>query len=225
MIYFLDLDGVIIHSIEECYKVSKEVYFKDKKFDYDEKLYKEIFFQYRGIVGPANEFEYLHYLIEKKIVDISYNIISNFKILKLKKNNYFEKSFFSLRQKLIKESFDKWINLNPLTEFGSKLVDRNDLIIYIITTKNREATKIILDHYNIFYREIFSNDDIKNFKSKGNLIEYTIKKYNLKNVVFIDDLVDHLNSVKNLEITTYFADWGYGNNTNFKVFDHNVIDL
>ena len=76
-----------------------------------------------------------------------------------------------------------------------------------------------------FIEKFFSNDDIKNFKSKGNLIEYTIKKYNLKNVVFIDDLVDHLNSVKNLEITTYFADWGYGNNTNFKVFDHNVIDL
>tara|TARA_Y200000002_G_scaffold373144_1_gene371810 strand:- start:6482 stop:7159 length:678 start_codon:yes stop_codon:yes gene_type:complete len=225
MIYFLDLDGVIIHSIEECYIVSKEVYFKDKNFVYDEKVYKEIFFKYRGIVGPANEFEYLHYLIEKKIVDISYSINSNFKILKLKKNDDFEKSFFSYREKLIEENFDKWINLNPLTDFGRKLVHRNDLIIYIITTKNRAATKILLDHYNIFYREIFSNEDVKKFKSKGNLIENIIKKYDLKDVIFIDDLVDHLSSAKNLEIKTYFADWGYGENTNFNVFDHNEIDL
>tara|TARA_B110000483_G_scaffold42412_1_gene52766 strand:- start:2104 stop:2781 length:678 start_codon:yes stop_codon:yes gene_type:complete len=225
MIYFLDLDGVIIDSIKECYEVSKEVYFKDKSFIYDEKIYKEIFYEYRGIVGPANEFEHLHTLIEKKIVDTSFNIQSNFKLLKLNKETLFEKSFFSYRKKLIEKNLNEWIKLNPLTDFGKKLVHRNDLVIYIITTKNRVATKILLNHYKIFFNKIFSNEDIKKFGSKGNLIKNVVKKYDLKDVVFIDDLVDHLISAKNLGITTYFADWGYGKNTNFNLFDQNQIDL
>jgi phosphoglycolate phosphatase-like HAD superfamily hydrolase len=225
MIYFLDLDGVIIDSIEECYVVSKEVYFRDKCFIYDEKIYKKIFYEYRGIVGPANEFEHLHNLIEKKIVNTSFDIQSNFKSLKLTKNSLFEKSFFSHRKKLIEKNFNEWIKLNSLTDFGRKLVQRSDLIIYIITTKNRMATKILLNHHKIFFNKIFSNEDIKKFGSKGNLIKNVVKKYNLKDVVFIDDLVDHLISAKNLGITTYFADWGYGKNTNFEPFDQNQIDL
>ena len=34
MIYFIDLDGVIIDSAKECYLFSKFVYYKNKKFNF-----------------------------------------------------------------------------------------------------------------------------------------------------------------------------------------------
>ena len=57
MIYFIDLDGVIIDSAKECYLVSKFVYYKNKKFSYDEDKYSKLFYKYRGLVGPAGGFE------------------------------------------------------------------------------------------------------------------------------------------------------------------------
>ena len=40
----LDFDGVVIDSIEECYQVSKEVYYGFNQIDFDEVLYKNLFF-------------------------------------------------------------------------------------------------------------------------------------------------------------------------------------
>ena len=40
----LDFDGVIIDSIEECFQVSKEVYYGFNQFPFDEDLYKSLFF-------------------------------------------------------------------------------------------------------------------------------------------------------------------------------------
>ena len=36
----LDFDGVVIDSIEECYQVSKDVYYGFNQIDFDEVLYK-----------------------------------------------------------------------------------------------------------------------------------------------------------------------------------------
>ena len=48
MIKFLDFDGVIVNSIDECYVVSKDVYFGYSSFLYNEKEYKALFYKYRG---------------------------------------------------------------------------------------------------------------------------------------------------------------------------------
>ena len=65
----LDFDGVIIDSIEECFQVSKEVYYGFSQFPFDEVLYKEMFFLYRGLVGPACEYLALHKILEKSFIN------------------------------------------------------------------------------------------------------------------------------------------------------------
>ena len=223
MIYFIDLDGVIIDSAKECYLVSKFVYYKNKKFNYDEDKYSKLFYKYRGLVGPAGGFELLHSLIEKKFKDNRTNIKENFKFSKNKENSSFEKNFFNYRQELINHDYDNWIKLNTLTHFGKTIVNRNDLNINIITTKNKEATYSILKHHDIFVNRIFSNEDIKEHSSKGMLIINETSTDELSKIVFIDDLVDHLEIARDLGIKSFFADWGYGENTNFEIFNKNLL--
>ena len=52
MIFFLDFDGVIVDSIEECFQVSFKTYYKNKNFPYDKKKYKNLFYENRGLVKP-----------------------------------------------------------------------------------------------------------------------------------------------------------------------------
>ena len=114
--------------------------------------------------------------------------------------------------------FAKWIELNPLTEFGKSLVSQANKNVFIITTKNRQATEAILDHYKIPVVAIYANDEIKHAGNKGALISEVLDKNGETEAVFVDDSVDHLNTVKDNRINCYFASWGYGVNTNYQEY-------
>ena len=161
---------MIINSIRECYIISKSVYFRNKKFIYPDKKYYTLFKKYRGLVGPAREFEFLHSFIEEKIGNKKIKISQFFHETIKNNNSNFEKLFFDERQKIIKNDFDKWILLNPLTYFGKSLINRNDLKTFIITTKNKAAALKLLSYYKIPFTKLYSNKDIKSYNSKGMLI-------------------------------------------------------
>ena len=56
ILFALDLDGVIIDSIEECYRNSVITFHGRKIIN---KAEKELFYKYRGEVGPAFEYYFL----------------------------------------------------------------------------------------------------------------------------------------------------------------------
>ena len=70
-LYALDLDGVIINSIEECYINSKITFYGEDKTNTKEKDY---FYKYRGMVGPAFQYYFL-----MKAISSRKNIKENFK--------------------------------------------------------------------------------------------------------------------------------------------------
>lgn len=218
ILYALDLDGVIIDSIEECFQVSKEVYYGFNQFPFDEDLYKNMFFQFRGLVGPACEYLILHQFLNKhyfhndELIEDNYEKIKN--EIDEKTYSEFEYLFFSRRSYYQKTDFIKWVESNPITEFGKNLISRNNKDIFIVTTKNRFATEALLSHYNISVKSIYVNDDIKTFGSKGNLISHLLDQEKAIEAYFIDDSVFHLETVNDNRIKCFFADWGYGKNRN-----------
>ena len=224
MITFIDMDGVIIDSIEECYMISKEAYYKGNSFKYDEDRYKKIFFNFRGFVRPPYEYFCLHQTIEhyyyKDISDSEFIkfFIDTSKNFPLKSQKTFEENFFSIRYKYQDQDFESWIKMNPLTSFGKTLKDKQNLKTFIITTKDYRATKLILEHYNISVDKIYSNEDIKNADTKGHLIADLMDIFDEQEGLFIDDSVEHLNTVKDQRIKCYFADWGYGKNTDYPIY-------
>jgi phosphoglycolate phosphatase-like HAD superfamily hydrolase len=224
MITFLDFDGVIVDSIEECYIVSKEAYYGHSLLNYPVDEYKDIFYRNRGLVKPAYEYRALHRAIELYMKGETRDVESEFKnqvSVNMTKNDlFFEKEFFYIRKLHRDQNFDAWISMNPLTEFGKVLENKDNLNTCIVTTKNREATEDLLTYYNIGVLEIYANDEVKKAGSKGNLLKeiMDIKKYT--KAVFVDDSIEHLDTVIDDRISCYFADWGYGKNSDYNIYQY-----
>jgi len=212
----LDFDGVIIDSIEECFRISKEIYYGFNQCSIDKDLYKKSFFKFRGLVGPAWEYLTLHRLLNMHFLNDYALNEKNYEKIKNKINEKtyreFEFLFFSKRTFYQKNNFSKWIQLNPITDFGKNLISRSNKNIVIVTTKNRFATEAILSHYNISVKAIYTNDEIKSFGTKGKLISHLLDQEKVDKAYFIDDSVNHLDTVSDNRVKCFFADWGYGKN-------------
>jgi len=223
MISFFDFDGVIVDSIDECYLVSKDVYFGYADFPYDEKEYKELFYMYRGLVRPAYEYMILHEAIESHLRNKSDNINKLFDAISMSKSDkdktFFEKEFFYKRSLYQDYNMENWLSMNPLMSFGKTLVEKDSRHVIIVTTKNKEATKMLLKHHRIKVGGVYANDEVKSFGSKGLLITNIMDKDNIEKAIFVDDAVEHLESVTDDRVKCYFADWGYGKNNGFKIYN------
>mgnify|MGYP003975284859 CR=1 FL=1 len=224
MIKFLDFDGVIVDSIYECYIVSKDVYFGYTKFPYDEDEYKALFYKYRGLVRPAYEYMILHKSIEACLEGEGDNIGNSFRdfstITSSKDKSFYEKEFFYKRSLYQSDDMEFWISINPITPFGETLIGSNDDVI-IVTTKNKEATVALLEHYQIKVADIYANEEIKFHGNKGALISYVMNKSNIEEAMFLDDAVGHLDTVKDDRVTCFFADWGYGHDDgNYPIYEY-----
>jgi hypothetical protein len=221
MIKFLDFDGVIVDSIDECYAVSCETYYGSSVFQYDKDIYKELFYKFRGLVKPASEYCCLHKSIEEYLLKGADSVDEIFhrNVNEFSRNeaDIFEKNFFYTRLLHQENNFLAWIEMNPLTEFGKLLVGRENNDIYIVTTKNKSAVESILKHYNISVAGIYANDEIKSAGNKGSLINGIMDLQNEKKSMFLDDAVEHLMTVSDDRVRCYFADWGYGINQSYQV--------
>ncbi len=217
MLYFLDLDGVIIDSAEECYEVSMKVFYdKDKKRS---SKYKKKFLENRGLVLNAGEYHLLHeslnLFFKDKIKSIKKYFEDKSGKLNFKTIKEFEKNFFLERKFLIRNNFDFWINLNPLTKFGEFIISKKLKRVCIITSKNKFASKKILDFYGIKFEYLFGAEDIKSYQTKGNIIKSVLDNNKISNSIFIDDSVRNLDTCVDQRVKCYFAGWGYGVNTNY----------
>lgn len=212
----LDFDGVVIDSIEECYKISKQVFYGFYQFPFNAEEYKNLFFKYRGLVGPAHEYFIIHKLLFESITNGLEPTVQNFDQLKNSINqlklSLFESLFFYTRTYYQKLNFEHWVMLNPLTNFGKSLIKRDNSDIYIVTTKNRFATESLLNFYNISVKEVYTNDEVKAFGSKGLLISNLLDTKKINEAYFLDDSTNHLDTVNDKRIKCYFVPWGYGQN-------------
>ena len=228
MIKFLDFDGVIADSIDECYAVSCETYYGRSAIPYDEDIYKELFYRFRGLVKPASEYFCLHKSIEEYLLKgtDSVNVIFHRNLDEFNQNaaDIFEKKFFYTRLLHQENNFLAWIEMNPLTEFGQLLVGRENNDIYIVTTKNRHAVESILEYYNISVAGIYASDEIKSAGNKGSLISGVMDLKNEKKSMFLVDAVEHLMTVSDKRVRCYFDDWGYGVNYSYQVLNREVWD-
>ena len=216
MHYFIDLDGVIIDSAIECYEISSGIIFKDLNIS-KTKEYKKNFLENRGLVLDAREYYVLHKCLEEvgfknknKIEQKFYQLLEVTEKLILDK---FEENFFNEREELSKEKFDKWIKLNPLTDFGRYIIKNEIQNLIIITSKNYLSAKRILDYYNINYLDLFASSHISIEKNKGRVIKNYLDKNKIEKAIFIDDSVRNLDTCRDSRVKCFFANWGYGKNT------------
>jgi len=219
MLILLDFDGVIVDSVRECYVVSKETYYGYVKFPFNEADYRNQFFKYRGLVRPAHEYMCLHRALEAHFngavegVDVLFHRFAE--KASSEESESFEEKFFFTRSLYQQRDFQGWIGMNPLTDFGVTLMGASGENVYIVTTKNRQATEAILDYYRISVSGIYANEEIKSAGTKGKLITSILDEKSESEAVFVDDAVEHLDTVEDDRVSCFFANWGYGENSDY----------
>jgi hypothetical protein len=106
--------------------------------------------------------------------------------------------------------------MNPLTPFGQTLKDKKLPDTFFITTKDAVSVNHISKHYNIETGDVFDKETYLRFGSKGKIITNFLDEQNVYNsAIFVDDAVEHLDTVEDSRVQCYFANWGYGNNRNY----------
>ena len=222
-LYALDFDGVIINSVDECMNVTLELsqheFLNNRLYD----NYRNLFHKFRWLVNPASDYSLLDESIMTFLVKQKKSIEEEF--LQLKSNSTkhqmedMERAFFRARDALMTRNYTKWTESNSLTDFGKTIVGKYLKNICIITTKNKRAVESLLKHYRIKIPRVYTSIDYHNYGTKGKLLEAIMENENYQEAYFIDDSTLHLDSVSSINIHCFFANWGYGLNTNYKTFD------
>lgn len=218
---FLDFDGVVIDSLQECCLVSTELYYRLHPEVPQNPKRKDLFLKYRGIAGPAAEMMLLHDALTLHLQDplLSVEQLLNQirRTVREEDQKVLEQAFFACRTHY-QEQGDAWCKLNPLTPFGRMLQKRDLLHHFIVTTKNRSAVMQIIQYYEIRIPRIFDVEDYRKHRSKGKLIQILMDSYGYESGIFVDDSTGHLDTLEDPRVTAYFADWGYGQNTHYPVY-------
>ena len=216
--YFFDFDGVICDSIHECFEVSFNAFYKYNQTVKEKSQIRDLFFEYRGLVGPAWQYYYLHDVLNNYNDNFENEFMNSISNSNDKTKREFQNEFFKERAQFKKNNFDGWIRLNPLTKLGNSLIGKAANNSYIITTKDKDSVELILNYFNIEMVEIFSKEEFEKFQTKGKIIDFIMNKSSYEKGVFIDDHVGHLDSVDNDKVECYFEERGYGINTSYPVY-------
>ena len=215
----VDFDGVIVDSRYETFLVSKQLIYGDRLLP---SSHETLWLQYRGLAVDGRGFLPLHQSIENFLLDPSDPSIptlfaKNYSQTSAETLRQFEKAFFALRQNTMSD-LPAWLDLHQLTQYGQFLQNQELPHHHILSTKNRPAIEALLSHFQISIPHLHSWQEITAVGSKGAVIKQLLDLYQTE-AIYVDDSVEQLNTVKDSRVKCYFADWGYGKNTHYPVYE------
>tara|TARA_Y100000022_G_scaffold129682_1_gene112383 strand:+ start:565 stop:1344 length:780 start_codon:yes stop_codon:yes gene_type:complete len=233
--FYLDFDGVIADSAQECIKTSFDAWLKynkeilemniKKDFESFRDLVTENALKYRFLVTPPEHYYCLIDFIAQEILSTKIELTNKSAQKKFRRSTQtaspkllekFKVDFFLTRKdRLEKYGKSNWLLENPPTKFLEKflnLIKQINSEIIIISRKDRNSISLWLDEKKINVSQIFCNEKISQYdNSKFNLIEHLQSQKNYKKGIFIDDSAEEIISKdwKSISITPIIAGWGY----------------
>lgn len=212
---FLDFDGVLFDTVLEAYLLARYAYHGiEPTVPVNESEYK-IFYIVRHLITNSWHYYYIMKLISNKtdLKDFNQKYKNMIKNRDETADLKFDKIFQQKRQKLIKNHFKFWNQLDKPYPFFYEIKSMsNELNIIIVSTKNKEAVfKHCQDYkFNIEEKNIIGKTELKKYGSKRVFLEYYMSKYNLKKSLFIDDNVSTVKDCSNIpNLKSIAANWGY----------------
>lgn len=238
-IFVFDFDGVICNSTKECFVTSKNTWgringsdeFKASFGDFDTTEY-ENFAPIRPLVKGAGEYYLvMRYLSEGNTCNLSNDEYKNLSIKWGDRFEAFKRVFYKERARLREINREDWINLHtPYTNVINlikKINKQNKL--YIATLKDSSSVKILLENYGIKLDEnkILDQSQIKS-KTEALEIIQKIENIDKKNMIFIDDNIDHLIDPVENGFNAFYSDWSevhYSNSKKLKTYNITKISI
>jgi hypothetical protein len=210
---FLDFDGVICDSIEECFYSSAIAYYARERgaevpaFD---DAYRAAYRAHRPFVRNGEDYLLIHGLLasgEPRASQAEYDIVRRQAGPELLER-YLE-LFTATRRDLLANERAHWISLNPVYPFMCallpKLGERDGA--FILSTKKKEFIVEILASCAVSWRSerIIAMQD----RPKLDVISDLLGETRSPSAIFIDDQIEHLGGPSDPRIDRYLALWGY----------------
>src|SRR3989338_9110647 len=216
MIYAFDFDGVLIENHDELPYFTKVAW--ENTTGRKCKAKPRDIIKFRPWVKNAAEIYGLVLLLEKG-VKITKEKIKQATASNKSASHRFTESFFSERQRMQTEERERWLKFYRKFDFAVRLFNSlaKDRKIYIVASKDKKTISNLARHFvpviddeNILAREISFDklhhmDIIRKNKGVG---------YN--EIVFIEEALDHLISLKKKGVCTILASWGYATKDDIK---------
>ena len=212
-ILYIDFDGVIIDSLDECFNICFKIISENSIIN--KKNFYLFFKNNRYLVNPPSDYLVLCNIYLKFPNITKYKCLNIFRDYQLslsqKDRISFTNTFFKTRKLLQNENLLSWYKMNQLTFFAKKISNNNNFIKYIISTKNYEAINMLCNHYKFEHNGIFGYEEYIKYNNKSGVIKSLINKHKKIKSIFLDDSPYHLGDVqKNTNLKCIFAHWGYG---------------
>ena len=225
MIYAFDFDGVLVENHEELPNFTKIAWEKTTgrkcTADADEIM------KFRPWVKNAAEIYGLIVLLEKKS-DVTKEKIKEVTASENTNAKKFAENFYSERQRMQHSEREKWLKFYKKHIFVADVFNNMAKTgnVYIVTSKDKKTISNLVKHFGlrisdrkILAKELsFDKLDHVNFIRKSENVEY-------KDIVFIDDALDHLKPLKKKGVRTILASWGYVTNEDMKEAKNHGIDI
>jgi phosphoglycolate phosphatase-like HAD superfamily hydrolase len=208
---FLDFDGVLCDSVQECFVSSRLAYRNEtnlKAVDSTPQSVKEKFYSYRPLIRTGADYVLLQEALDKDIPLTGQKEFDDLQELRGPETmSAYREAFYSAREYLLKNHRDYWISLNPLFECfipGLKAAAGNTVYTIISTKKNTFIAEI-LDANEIRWpiERIIDSGKKRKLSIIGEYVTDTDR------TLFVDDQIDHLIGNSDPRIEPKLAEWGY----------------
>ena len=219
-LHILDFDGVICDSRKECMITSFHAYakLKDLKIreDFSNNISKgqqKTFLEKRYLVRTAPEYRLLWYLIlNNRVIDEAVPLIDQVSCDSLQAEKY-NHLFFKEREKWKNKDLQGWLSHNPIypgiLQKLSGLLEQDRL--QIVSSKDSKSIYTILkfNQLKININQIHGHEE----GDKHEIVSIIIGSSQNK-LIFIDDHIGNLLSLKSFPMSLYLATWGYNTDKN-----------
>ena len=200
---FLDFDGVICNSLDECFASSWMAYSTNRPLSVD-LAGRRRFDSYRPFIRRGGDYVILQYCIDRSInLESQDDFDRVLDDLGEERVDKFHESFYESRGALLRDSPDVWFRLNPLYPEIAPFLEAFSRRHWIITTKEASFAHRILKYHGVDWeldRIICSGKE-----RKLDIIARTVDAPAL----LVEDQIDHLLHNTYERIDVLLATWGY----------------
>lgn len=207
-VLFLDFDGVICDSVDECFVSSwlaYEEYVGHQQPAVDLSDYA-LFKQYRPLIRRGADYLLLQYCIGNKIPLLNQSDFDKqADRLGDAEMDELHTRFYAARGKLLEESRDYWLNLHRIYPGMYETLDAVQNTAWILTTKEVSFVNEILKSKGLNWQEerIICSGKRRKLEVIGELLQDD------QDAVFIDDQIDHFYGDSDKDVSCFLAAWGY----------------
>jgi phosphoglycolate phosphatase-like HAD superfamily hydrolase len=213
MIYALDFDGVICDSIHECFQNTYQAFrLLRSELDLPPKpkaLWRDKFYEHRGLVRPAKNFYLLWNLIIDEL-EIEFSTIE-FETLAANLEDIlilFDEGFMSIRKKQLDCDPQAFLAQNPLFPGVKEIWDELPRPLYIVTAKDERITKLILEFNGLIVDGVFGKGTGHKYQTLLRLAKS--HEIAVSDVYFVDDNPEFVSEADSVGVNTALSNWGYG---------------